>query len=369
MFNLKMSDFSESVAELSCRYNFDSDNFDFTAKPTKIGSSDEKFFVEWNRSEYSTVGLYEFPNSYLLPRKGGMDKRHSILDSNRRPVDDFSYGIDDLNKAGIIDHTELAVNIQCPILDFGDVSLFVMSSPQSHQNHYHWHFFYMPILIYLDQIKKRKNSFILAPRLSTMQREILERAGLNLKKVIEYEGAVAIKAKSILVPSTSTFIPRIIPQMLPIYNKLALSTVKNSSDVIAKKRVYISRLDAPQRRIINESNLISLLKEYDFEVVTFSGLNFSSQVELIKDAEIVIAPHGAGLTNLVYAKNLKVLYELFSSEWLHGCYRDLALCKGIKYYYSIFSCDDNVSTITRESDYSIDLEVVESFLKTLQLNN
>lgn len=47
-----------------------------------------------------------------------------------------------------------------------------------------------------------------------------------------------------------------------------------------------------------------------FVAYTLEDMSFSDQVRLLSQAEMVVAAHGAGLTNIIFSQNLIVI-ELF----------------------------------------------------------
>ncbi|MBD1921548.1 glycosyltransferase family 61 protein [Microcoleus sp. FACHB-831] len=46
--------------------------------------------------------------------------------------------------------------------------------------------------------------------------------------------------------------------------------------------------------------MINFLKKFGFEQVTLESLSVSDQAALFSSAQVVIAPHGAGLSNVVF---------------------------------------------------------------------
>jgi capsular polysaccharide biosynthesis protein len=79
--------------------------------------------------------------------------------------------------------------------------------------------------------------------------------------------------------------------------------------------VFISRKDATVRRIKNTDEIQPVLEEYGFETYVLSELTIAEQVRLFSNADTVVSPHGAGLTNLVYADDTGVV-ELFGRKKL-----------------------------------------------------
>ncbi|WP_143095856.1 MULTISPECIES: glycosyltransferase family 61 protein [Natronobacterium] len=102
-----------------------------------------------------------------------------------------------------------------------------------------------------------------------------------------------------------------------------------------RRRIYISRSDADRRRVTNETKLVESLSELGFESYSLTDLSFAEQVRLFFEAEAVVAPHGAGLANLVFADDCSVL-ELFG-EKIKPTYRMLSAALDLDYEF--LRCD------------------------------
>ncbi|GAB7095462.1 hypothetical protein JCM30237_26160 [Halolamina litorea] len=81
----------------------------------------------------------------------------------------------------------------------------------------------------------------------------------------------------------------------------------------SRERVYIARDDATVRRVSNQDAVERVLKRYGVETFLLGELSVREQVELFSNAELVVAPHGAGLTNILYSDDLTVI-ELFGKK-------------------------------------------------------
>lgn len=95
-------------------------------------------------------------------------------------------------------------------------------------------------------------------------------------------------------------------------------------------RLYISRRDARMRRIINEDELMAALGPLGFVSVQTEHLRWDEQVRLFRQAVCIVAPHGAGLANMVFADDPPVVVELFGQKVSH-IYLTLALGLGFDY--------------------------------------
>lgn len=135
-----------------------------------------------------------------------------------------------------------------------------------------------------------------------------------LSKVVA-EKALVISFPHIRNQSTSmanVYYPSIIRKM----NQLAQRRLmKHTFESISKygKNLMISRENALERRVVNIASIREALKSFGISIVLLEGLSFIEQVALFAQAEKVVAVHGAGITNVLYASNLSLL-EFFPKE-------------------------------------------------------
>lgn len=99
------------------------------------------------------------------------------------------------------------------------------------------------------------------------------------------------------------------------------------------RRILISRRKAPNGRgIRNEDQLADALTPLGFQSYLLEDLDLAAQIDLFHDAEAVVAPHGAGLTNLLFAEDAKVL-ELHPNPVMFPHYYYLCRSLGHDYRY------------------------------------
>jgi capsular polysaccharide biosynthesis protein len=90
--------------------------------------------------------------------------------------------------------------------------------------------------------------------------------------------------------------------------------------------------------------------------VDTAQLSMARQIRLFSQAEMICAPHGAGLTNLLWCPPGCQVLELCASNFLNGVYEGLAECVGANYRYLIFEADQKFQT-------RISLKLVEKALE------
>ena len=80
------------------------------------------------------------------------------------------------------------------------------------------------------------------------------------------------------------------------------------------RKIFISRDDAPARKLINAEEVFMALQGW--ETVTLTGMSTKKQIELFSSASHVISTHGAGLTNLLWCQAGTKVIEISQKELL-----------------------------------------------------
>lgn len=99
-------------------------------------------------------------------------------------------------------------------------------------------------------------------------------------------------------------------------------------------RIYISRSDADNRRVVNEPELVNELEKRGFEAIELSTLSVSEQIDLFQEVNYVVGAHGAGFTNTIFADSTAI-FELFPKRGIRHFYYCLAHQLGFDYDFLI----------------------------------
>jgi capsular polysaccharide biosynthesis protein len=133
--------------------------------------------------------------------------------------------------------------------------------------------------------------------------------------------------------------------------------------------IYISRRKADKRSMLNEGDLLCLLRnKLPFIELFLEDLSFKDQISIIKNASFIVAPHGAGLAWSIFQTE-GILLEIFPPNYVNHCYASLPRNFGVKYisYY----CDPEKTTNyyhpeLSNSSFKIDLVHFEIFFESLK---
>jgi capsular polysaccharide biosynthesis protein len=158
-------------------------------------------------------------------------------------------------------------------------------------------------------------------KLNAIEKTLASRIGIICEQIIYDENAEYL-SKIGIVPETSSF-------RISYYE--ACSKLYNESDPDYEK-IYISRTQSDSRPLINESILEEILENNGYKILHMELLSIEEQIKAVSSCKVIIAPHGAGLTNMVFAKRGCRIVELIPNKYMVPLFRQLAIDCG--HYYS-----------------------------------
>lgn len=198
--------------------------------------------------------------------------------------------------------------------------------------YWHWMFDLLPRIhlllrsgITFDEIDYFAINRILHP----FQRETLERAGIPGGRIIECDKETHLEADTVIASSITRTLPA--AWGFSYVRELILGKAL-TAPVAGTRRIYVTRADARQRRVSNEDEVFSFLRGLGFESVQLAGRTMADQARLFADAAAVVAPHGSGLTNLMFCSPGTRVVEFFSPVYVNPCYWAISNAAGLTYY-------------------------------------
>jgi len=209
------------------------------------------------------------------------------------------------------------------------------------------------------------DAFIVNQSALPFQKETL--ALLGVSKLLNGTANPHIQADTLIVPS----LPGIMGDM-PKWTCDFLRKEFLKSEVLTERHcpefIYISRRKAKSRRLLNEDTIIDFITEHGFGVFELETMTFQEQVSLFHSAQVVIAPHGAGLTNLVFCNPGTKVIEMFSPQYVNGCYWALSNHLELDYHYLLGEGERPLEDSSHSGggdDYDIETDKLTSLLKAV----
>lgn len=157
------------------------------------------------------------------------------------------------------------------------------------------------------------------------EREYLALLGIDSNRIVDSRRTNVTFDECILADVGHWFYPN--SADIAALRKYVLSQIPPTDG--PRNRVYISR--SGRRRILNEPEVIDLLRQYDFQIIEDKPRPVAEQIAIYQQAEFIIGPHGASFTNIIWCQPGTHLFELFSPTYFPDFFRYLAELLGLRY--------------------------------------
>ncbi|MBC8259049.1 MAG: glycosyltransferase family 61 protein [SAR324 cluster bacterium] len=158
---------------------------------------------------------------------------------------------------------------------------------------------------------------IVSPQYPVLVPEFLPKSFIKLLNEVGFQTLILppenFQVEQLIVPEITT----------PDWNLKKINTIQSFFEKIfplksppdipsskSAKRIYISRKLAVKRHLANEVEFLPLLKKNDFQKEYLERMRIQQQVELFREASHIVAAHGAGLTNILFAPTKVKILEI-----------------------------------------------------------
>ena len=128
------------------------------------------------------------------------------------------------------------------------------------------------------------------------------------------------------------------PQFLNINTSIEIlkKFFNPNTNLEKSKKIYVTREDSNYRKIINEVDVVTLLRQKGYRVINPQLYEIEEQIEIFSNAEKIIAPHGSNLANIIFCKPGTEIFEITPSfndneKTLKDRYLNLAQINDLKH--------------------------------------
>jgi len=199
-------------------------------------------------------------------------------------------------------------------------------------NYYHW---LHDVLLRLHEIINRLPKdvlFISPPKLKPFQIDSLRVLGIDPEQLVFFSGDEIWELEELYYSPPTARTGHSSAAALDWFRQ-------KTSDAYGinpggHRRIFISREMAARRAIANMDEIRPVLDEYDIEVWKAETLSFRDQADLFSQAELIVSTHGAGLTNVLFAKSGTQVLEIFEPNYI--LYTYWTMCDALQHDYWYF---------------------------------
>jgi capsular polysaccharide biosynthesis protein len=226
-------------------------------------------------------------------------------------------------------------------------------------NYFHWMTETLPSLVALYNVKDKIDVPVLLVSSSLKHKHInetLELLGLIVYHYDIHKSISISKLHAIRIPVVGAYNEPFLLNMRNAFFEKINIDIENKPF----RRIYISRKKAVRRKIINQDELLIFLSDHKFETVFLEDYTIEHQIKLLYETQCVIAPHGAGLTNILFMQPETKVIELKAHNNDYWCFFSMA--RLAKLHYSYLLCESDREN-HRDADININLLELERIVK------
>jgi capsular polysaccharide biosynthesis protein len=206
-------------------------------------------------------------------------------------------------------------------------------TPEAKANYYHWVIDLLPRLLLTQEYQMQDfpdYQIILHHPERKYEESTLALLGIEKHKVVRLKSFEFAFVETLIITDFVTH-----DKSFPTWKKKLLNQIKvlalNNSPQSNIKKIYLRRGNQRKRRLIREEDLVIELTRKGFHSINLEDLTFVQQVRLLENAEVVIALHGAALTNIIFCKENTLIIELRSKVSPPEFYSIIAKAYGLRF--------------------------------------
>ncbi|NDC39264.1 MAG: glycosyltransferase family 61 protein, partial [Proteobacteria bacterium] len=197
------------------------------------------------------------------------------------------------------------------------------------ENFYHWVWENVPAIIMAETAGYRGNYIACSNKYIP---QIFEMLGVSINRVFGYRGG-SFRVEKLYAPvrPTANSLTAVPGLFLETRNRM-LNAAGGPKDSVHRK-LYISRSKSNRpRQVINESDVLDVVTRYGFEPVCLEDHSVREQVALMSTAVAIIGPHGAGVTQCMFARPRSLIVEFFAPTYINTAIMAALKILNHKYY-------------------------------------
>lgn len=138
------------------------------------------------------------------------------------------------------------------------------------------------------------------------------RWGLTEKNFYQIKSGIDIE--HLYVPTPTVLLRRYVHPIAKNYLRRAIQSVYLNSEY--GEKIYVSRLNIDERRLVNELEIIKIFESYGFKIFFPEKHTPQEQITVFKNARYIAGAAGSAMHNLIFSNPETKVLILASSGWL-----------------------------------------------------
>jgi len=231
---------------------------------------------------------------------------------------------------------------------------YVIATNMASTNYYHWMVQILPGIDWAARTNRGERLRLAANPMLNWQRESLQILGLQDIPILELDVG---KQYAFRRAQFNDFVRGELTYAVSNAVVLALRRLAARVPNDGTKRpeaIYVARTDSQYRPLGNEAQLIAIMERLGVHTIVPGAHSVAEQVQHFRAARLVVAPHGAGLSNIAFCEPGTLIYELLPRHYPNACFDFLAQSSRLTYWCEMFGD----GTAPADGVWHVDLERV-----------
>jgi hypothetical protein len=201
--------------------------------------------------------------------------------------------------------------------------------------YYHWLLECLPRLAMLQSLLRKKPELLLLVNgfSRRFQKDTLAYMGIPSKRCVSLEDYPALACKELWVPSYPCDMGICTPKITAFLRQ----GLFRSCDQGWPKKIFLVRR-RNGRRLLHQESICREVERLGFQSIDPEEFSVAKQASMFHAAEVILAPHGAALANIIFCRKGARVIEMFSGNYANLCYQHLAGVCGLR-HFSVHSWD------------------------------
>ena len=245
--------------------------------------------------------------------------------------------------------------------------IILTQGASGHNNYAHWMLDILPKLkLLLSKLSIDEIQNIYFTKLKKYQYNSIGFFGLKSIKIIDPKNFRHVKADNIISVSHPYYFKKTwfyaqsnLPSWIIRFLRNDMSK-KEKKKKIGYKKIFIDRSDSSQNhcKLINNNEVIKFLKTKKYKCVKLTKFTLQDQISIFKNCSTIIAPHGAGLTNIAFSRKRTKVIEIIPKNNKNLLFKRISKINKLK-YKSIYL---NKTYNNKNGDMHLNLKYLKKFL-------
>lgn len=244
-------------------------------------------------------------------------------------------------------------------------------------NYFHFTVELLSRLKYIDSFEEYRQFPLLIDEIVfeiPQNREILKMMNNYNHPIIPIGREYRYKVKRLIFPSYNIWMPINVKDNADlIYEDFLVAnsgieyvrnTVLSGCKIEGNRKIFISRKNYNNPRLVNEKEVVELFYQYGFEIIYPEDLSFNEQVKLFSSSKYVAGSTGAAFTNIIYCPNKTTVICIIPKKYNFYMYSTIGKIVNLNCIFLDARVIKKGRGISADQ-FELDINYCQDFLKTL----